>query len=250
LSKWVCLTLGEMYWYDYQTTITMKIDTGEVRLPAYTSIVDLSHPLESSTPVYPGDGGVRIVIVESTGDPPRDRRNLNCSRLELTNHNGTHMDAPYHFFEDGRTIDKVDLLRCCGAALMIDLRSISPRGIFDTDDLSPFKDRLSNVGKVVLHTGWYHHWNSSDYFTGHPVLTGEAARFLVDCGVHLVGVDTPSIDMAPFPAHIELLSRGVVIVENLTNLEKVRQEMFHLLVLPLKISGRDASPVRAVALEA
>jgi arylformamidase len=227
----------------------MEIDSSEARVPAYTRMVDLSHPLEPSTPVYPGDGGVGIVIVESTGDPPRDRRNLNCSRLELTVHNGTHMDAPYHFFEDGRTIDKVDLMRCCGPALMIDLRSISPRRNIDTADLSPLKDGLRDVGKLVIHTGWHRRWNSPGYFAEHPVLTGEAARFLVDCGVHLVGVDMPSVDTAPFPAHIELLGRGVVIVENLTNLGEVKHAMFHLMVLPLKITGRDASPVRAVALE-
>jgi arylformamidase len=81
------------------------------------------------------------------------------------------------------------------------------------------------------------------------VFTPEAAQFVVDCGVRLVGVDFPSVDRPPFPAHIAFLGNGIVIVENLTNLPAIEKEVFHLVVLPLKFTGRDGSPVRAIALE-
>ena len=71
---------------------------------------------------------------------------------------------------------------------------------------------------------------------------------LLDCGVQLVGVDTPSVDRLPFEAHLALLGHGVLIVENLTNLDAIPADVFQLVALPLKILGRDGSPVRAVAL--
>lgn len=69
----------------------------------------------------------------------------------------------------------------------------------------------------------------------------------MNSGVHLVGLDTPSVDLPPFPAHLVLLGKGVVIVENLRNLDVIPQDVFELIVLPLKIAGRDGSPVRAIA---
>jgi kynurenine formamidase len=88
-----------------------------------------------------------------------------------------------------------------------------------------------------------------EFFTSHPMFTPEAAQFLVDCGVKLVGVDFPSVDRPPFPIHIIFLGNGMVIVENLTNLAALKQDVFEFIALPLSFTGRDASPVRAVALE-
>ncbi len=99
----------------------------------------------------------------------------------------------------------------------------------------------------MLNTGWHHRWGSADYFTAHPVITGEAAQFLVDCGVMLVGVDTPSVDRAPYPAHLVLLGNDVLIVENLTNLDAIDGDDFEFIALPLAVVGRDGSPVRAAA---
>ena len=76
------------------------------------------------------------------------------------------------------------------------------------------------------------------------MITGPAARLLVDCGVQLVGVDTPSVDRSPFEAHLALLGNDVLIVENLTNLDAIPGENFELVAVPLAILGRDGSPVR------
>lgn len=74
-----------------------------------------------------------------------------------------------------------------------------------------------------------------------------SAQFLVDSDVHVVSLDTPSVDLPPFPAHLVLLGNDVVIVENLRNRDAIPQEVFELIVLLLKIVGRDGSPVRALA---
>ena len=209
-----------------------------------SQIIDLSYELEASTPVYPGDAGVEIKILETTSTKIPDRRALNNSRFSVSIHTGTHMDAPFHFFDDGQTIDQISLDRFCGPALCVDLEGEKS---IEAANLKPFEQKIRQYPKIILHTGWESHWRKPDYFTDHPCLTGDAAQFLVDSGVHLVGLDTPSVDQPPFPAHLVLLGNGVVIVENLRNLDAIPQEAFELIVLPLKIVGRDGSPARAIA---
>jgi arylformamidase len=203
-------------------------------------IVDLSHPVGPDSPVFPGDGPVQVTILEETS--------MNLSRIEFSLHTGTHMDAPFHFFNGGETIDRVPLDRCIGAACLVDLRNVTVGGEIRREHLEARADTLCRTRAVVLQTGWSAHWGGDRYFSEHPCLTEEAARFLVDCGVQLVGVDMPSVDREPYPAHRVLLGSGVLIVENLTNLDAIGADRFQLVVLPLKLAGRDGSPARAIAI--
>jgi arylformamidase len=212
--------------------------------------IDLAYNLDPSTPVYPNDPPVKIQILESTRYAlPDGRRSLNTSKLTLGVHAGTHMDAPFHFFENEISIDQVPLDVCVGKALMIDVRNALTDGLIDVRHLKPYKEKMREIRRIVVHSGWSSKWGTPDFFASHPVLTPEAAQFVVDCGIRLVAVDFPSVDRAPFPVHIAFLSKGIIIVENLTNLAAVKKDMFDLIVLPLKITGRDGSPVRAIALE-
>jgi kynurenine formamidase len=212
--------------------------------------IDLAYPLDPATPVYTNYPAVAIEILESPRYIRTDgRRSLNSSKIALGVHCGTHMDAPYHFFENGLTIDQVPLDVCVGPALLIDLRSALPNGLIEAQHLKPWGSKIRELRRIVLHSGWSDQWGKPEFFTDHPVFTPEAAQFVVDCGVRLVGVDFPSVDRPPFPAHIAFLGNGIVIVENLTNLPVIKREVFHLVVLPLKFTGRDGSPVRAIALE-
>ncbi len=212
--------------------------------------IDLSYRLDPATPVYPNDPSVSIEVLESTlYHRPDGRRTLNNSRVSVGIHCGTHMDAPFHFFGEGRTIDQVPLDQCVGPALRIDLRSVVANGLIAAEHLQAQEAMIRDLRKIVLFTAWSDRWGRPEYFTDHPVFTPEAAQFVVDCGVRLVGVDFPSVDRPPFPAHIAFLGNGIIIVENLTNLAAIRNEVFNLIVLPLKITGRDGSPVRAIAME-
>ena len=214
-----------------------------------TRIVDLTARLEPATPVYPGDEPLRVHIVETTEDLQPDRRALNQSRLDMGLHCGTHMDSPFHFFSEGSKIDEIRLEQCVGATLLIRVPGSCDSGAVEVEDLKSHAERLQQLRKVVLNTGWSRHWDQAQYFTRHPLISGAAATFLVDCGVHLVGVDMPSVDRPPFEAHLELLGNDVVILENLQNLEQIYSDVFHLIALPLKLPGREASPIRAVAVE-
>lgn len=209
-------------------------------------IIDLSYALDANTPVYPNDPPLEIAVQDSTEQGPG---HLNISRLLIGLHCGTHMDAPFHFFGEGPTIEQTALERCIGPTLLVHLPNHGAGAQITQETLTPYRSALQETGKVVFHTGWNRQWGQSNYFSEHPVFTGEAAQFLVECGVHLVGVDFPSVDLPPHPAHLVFLGNGVLIVENLTNLDAIGAERFELIALPLKIVGRDGSPVRAIARE-
>jgi arylformamidase len=213
-------------------------------------VIDLSHNLDPTTPVYHGYPPVEVLVLESTRySLPGGRRALNSSRISLGIHCGTHMDAPFHFFEDGASIDQVDLRHCVGETHLIRM-DVPADGKIDRSNLTSHADQLSRCGKVALSTGWEKQWGLPEYFTQHPVLMPDAADFLIECGVHLVGIDFPSVDRAPFLTHVGLLSHNVLILENLTNLSEIRAHSFYLVAVPLKFTSRDGSPVRAIALEA
>ncbi len=217
-----------------------------MRSECEAAIIDLSHALSAGTPFFSGETGVRLVKLESAGGiHSSGRRSLNCSRLDTNVHCGTHMDAPFHFHNDGSTIDQIPLGSCIGPAVLMDIRSLAPREEVRVRHLLGQRELLKETKRVVFCTGWWTQWDYPHYFTDYPVLSGEAAEYLVSLGVKLVGVDTPSVDAPPFPAHLSLLGAGVVIVENLTNLDRIPAGKFHLTVAPIKSSGADASPARA-----
>ncbi len=210
-------------------------------------MIDLTYPIRGGMPVFPGDPPVEMARACSiaTQDSP-----FNVTRLTLGVHSGTHMDAPRHFFDGRDAIDGADLAHCIGPALLIDLAPSAAGRRISEQDLAAWGDRLAQVRKVVLRTGWARYWGQPEYFDAHPSISEAAARFLVARRVHLVGIDAPSVDRQPYPAHRILLGAGALIVENLANLDRIVRQVFQLVVLPLKLEGADGSPVRAIALEA
>ena len=214
-------------------------------------IIDLTHPLDPTTPVFPDTPAVAVQILEAIGvSTPTGRRALNSSQVTVGLHCGTHVDAPAHFYSGRPTIEAVALTKCIGPALLIDLtpKTLPAQSMIDLVDLAGYADQLRATGKVILKTGWAQRWGDPAYFSEHPVMTGAAAQFLVDHGIHLIGVDTPSVDRPPFAAHLVLLDNQVVILENLTNLDAITTPRFQLVALPLKLTQREASPVRAIAM--
>jgi arylformamidase len=212
-------------------------------------VIDLSYGLDPTTPVYIGYPPVEIRILESTRySIPGGRRALNSSQLTVGIHTATHMDAPFHFFEDAAPIDRIDLAHCVGETLLVRI-DVPDDGKIERSHFTSYREQIVRCGKVVLATGWARHWGQPEYFTQHPVVTPDAADFLIECGAHLIGVDFPSVDRPPFLTHVALLSHNVLILENLTNLSEIRAQSFQLVAVPLKFTGRDGSPVRAIALE-
>lgn len=213
-------------------------------------LIDLSYPIEATMPVLPNYPPVEVTILDSTGEQEAGRpRHLNSSRIAIGLHTGTHMDAPFHFYGAGKTFEQIPLEQCVGEAVVVSLPNHGHHAPITPQDLMPYRETIRATGKVVFNTGWYRHWGEQAFFLDHPEITQEAAEALLEWGVHLVGVDFPSVDRSPYPAHLAFLGSGAVIVENLTNLDAIRTEKIYLMALPLKLVGRDGSPIRAVAKE-
>jgi arylformamidase len=218
-------------------------------------LIDLSHPLEVATPPWPGNPPVKFVAVSAI---PPERGPLdrcapgepvacNTTAFLTCNHTGTHMDSPAHFYNGRPTIERMPLDYCVGPATLVDVRRIGPRGEIKPADFAARQESIAATGRVIFWTGWSSRWGQVGYFEEYPVLGEATASWLVDRGVCLVGMDTPSPDRDPHPIHYMLLAENMVIVENLTNLDSINREVFDLIVLPLPLKGLEASPVRAVA---
>ena len=209
-------------------------------------VVDLSVPLDDATPVYPGDPPVRL---EPAATITRDGYNLLA--VHLGSQSGTHVDAPFHFRPDGARVDELDLRLFFGPAVLVDVRGRPDRSAIAVADLGPV-ERVGPGTVVVLHTGWSAYRGTPRY-ADHPYLGAEACRALLDRGVRTIGLDTPNIDETPgdasYPCHHMIAAAGGVIVENLADLAAVDFPDPFLSVLPLRLTGADGAPVRAVAMQ-
>lgn len=220
-----------------------------------TRLIDLSHPLDRTTPPWPGNPGVDVeVITAIPADWGPERRapegepaSFNTTAFRMCHHTGTHMDSPAHIYNGVPTIEQVPLEHCIGPAALVDVSHVGTRGEIKPSDLESSRDAIAATRKVVIRTGWSSRWGDDNYFDDYPVLTESAAEWLIERRVHLVGVDTPSPDREPHAIHYLLLASHAVIVENLTRLDTIGHRVFELIVVPLALRGLEASPVRALA---
>jgi kynurenine formamidase len=214
-------------------------------------IVDLSLAIDEQTQVYPGDPLVRFETAATIADD-----GFNLLALHLGSQSGTNCDAPYHFRDDGAPIDAVDLALFAGPGVIVDVRGKAQRAVIGVADVEPYLGRVGEGTIVVLHTGWPKLYGTAAYFD-HPYLDVDAARELLDRGTRTICLDTPNIDETPddahpgagFPVHKLIAAAGGVIVENLTNLDLIDFPDPLISVLPLKLTGADGAPTRAVAIE-
>ena len=153
----------------------------------------------------------------------------------LSTHTGTHMDAPFHFNPNGQTIDQVEVSRyICNNAILIKIQKNASEMITSDDIIRNSKYEIKEKDTVVLSTGWEKQIEDKDNYTkNNPDLSKDAAEYLVEKKINAIGIDCPSIDVgtdSEFIAHKMLLSKGVLIIENLCNLYKFTNGKFTLLV--------------------
>ena len=207
------------------------------------NIIDLSHTISPGMPVYPGD------------DPPvfTNRAAINEDGfvekgITLGSHVGTHIDAPAHIIPYAPTLDRMPIDRFMGQGSVIDLTGLKNPTI-DIFFLKPYEPLFKTSEFILLHTGWGRFWGQEKYFRHYPILSIEAALWIKSFELKGIGVDALSVDeleAADLPIHKILLER-MLIIENLTNLDKLPKTGFVFSCLPLKLENADASPVRAVA---
>lgn len=208
-------------------------------------IIDLTHTIYPDMPVYPGTEKPVFLMANTL-----EKEGFLEHKITMYSHTGTHMDAPAHIFKDGQTLDMFEPGRFIGTAAIADLTGSA--GPITVQDLEPYKDMIAKADFFILKTGWSKYWDSEKYYEKFPAMCVEAAQWLTQFCLRGVGVDAISIDdidSSDLPVHRVLLSKSIVIIENLTNLDLIRKDSFVLSALPLKIRNADGSPVRAVAIE-
>ena len=208
-------------------------------------LIDLSHPLFDSMPVYPGSVSPLFETVATVSHEGYAEK-----RITLFSHTGTHLDAPSHILSQGLSLDRLPVDHFAGSASVLDFSSHSGRSI-GIDDLTPYRYLIQNSEFVLIHTGWSRHWGQASYHAGYPVLSGNAADWICGFGLKGLGIDAISVDppQSPgLPVHRRLLEQQMILVENLTRLQDLPQSGVTFFALPLRIRDGDGSPVRAVAM--
>jgi len=231
-------------------------------------LVDLSHAFNRRTIYWPTAKRFRLTQVahgETEGG-----FHYAANNFEAAEHGGTHLDAPIHFARGGDTAEDVPLRKVVGPAVNVDVRAPAAADrdhLISLADLQAFEARQGRIPRgtiVALRTGWSRFWPDARRYLGtaergpravpklhFPGLSEEAARWLVtERRVRAVGIDTASIDRGQsvaFEAHRVLAEAEVPVFENLTGLERLPAEGFHIIALPMKIEGGTGGPLRAMA---
>jgi kynurenine formamidase len=208
-------------------------------------ILDLSLEIDANLQVFPGSP--QPVFMKWT---KYDVQSYDSEIMMMSTHTGTHLDAPSHFVANTESIDMIGVERLVSPALLFDL----PKGANNLITLDDLRDvnEIDRGISVLFRTGWQSMKNSKNYMLSNPGLSVEAAEFLAGIKVNAIGIDGPSIDIGSddrFSAHRTLLAKGILIVENLSNLESLKhKDKFTLIINPLKLKGASGSPIRALAI--
>ncbi len=214
------------------------------------ALVDLSHTVTDGLITYRGLPAPLICDFLSREESRKfyaPGTEFQIAKIEMIANTGTYLDCPSHRYADGKDLSQV------GLEHLVDLEAIVVRADHrQTLAIGPecFRDRELRNRAVLVHTGWDRYWNTESYFGVHPFLTEEAALYLRECGVSLVGIDSMNIDDTrgnARPVHSTLLGAEILIVEHLCNLDRVPDEGFVFSAVPPKFKGVGTFPVRALA---
>jgi kynurenine formamidase len=208
-------------------------------------VIDLSLEVNADLQVFPGSP--KPLFIKWT---KYDIHSYDSEIMMMSTHTGTHLDAPSHFVAHKASIDMIVVERLVSPALLLHL----PKGANELINLDDLRDinEIDHGISIVFRTGWQSMIINKDYMTKNPGLSEAAAEFLAEKKINAVGIDGPSIDVGSdehFSAHKTLLAKGILIVENLCNLERLEHRgTFTLLINPLRLKGASGSPVRALAI--
>jgi arylformamidase len=208
-------------------------------------IFDISLSISPEMPVWPGDPPVELEKIESMDAGAH----ANVSRLSAGVHIGTHVDAPHHFLNDGRTIEQLSLDVLTGPCYVLQL----PDGVEAiTAEALEGMSFPEDTKRILFGTSNSRFWSrgETEFQEDFVAVTEDGAEWLVKHGIQLVGVDYLSV--APFgdsvPTHRVLLQAGVVVVEGL-DLSAVPRGFYDLYCLPLKLHGAEGAPARAILIQ-
>jgi arylformamidase len=213
-------------------------------------LIDVSHTVEHGLVTYKGLPAPIICDFLSREDSRKlyeHGTEFQIGKIEMVANTGTYLDSPFHRYANGKDLSQLKLEQLADLPAI----KISAAGAHSIDR-SHFPAKETLAGKAVLiETGWSRHWNTEQYFEGHPFLTSDAAEYLAGSGAALVGIDSLNIDDiadGSRPAHTLLLGKEIAIVEHLADLSSLPQKDFKFFAVPVKVKGFGTFPVRAFAL--
>lgn len=187
-------------------------------------IYDITQELFNGV-VYPGD----VAPTYERTMKIKEGAPCNVTVLNMCAHNATHMDAPYHFLEEGKTIEELDLYKCIGDCTVL--------AFTEQPDINRVEEHLKTCHKRLL-------------LKGNVIVTIQIARLLNQYGIQLIGIESQSVGPkeAPMEVHLELLHNEVVILEGV-RLDEVPEGDYFLSAAPIKLGGSDGAPCRAVLIK-
>jgi arylformamidase len=204
---------------------------------------DLSIPVRTGGLIYPGNPEIMIESQQAISQGA----GANVSRISFGSHTGTHVDAAKHFFDGGETVDRIAIDRLVGPAVLIALdESLKSVGASDLE-----RQDLGNHTRILIRTRNSSFLEDREFHRDYTYLAPDAAEYLVEKGVDLVGVDYLSIEQfhsGHHRTHRTLLERNVVIVEGL-RLGGIMPGVYDFICLPLRLEGLDGAPARAILIE-
>jgi len=214
------------------------------------TLIDLSHTVAHGLITYKGLPAPIIcdyLSREASRKHYAPGTEFQIGKIEMVANTGTYLDSPFHRYADGKDLSQLQLRKLANLPA-IKVSALHKQAI----DISSFPRTEDLAGRAVLvETGWSRHWNTPQYFEGHPFLTEDTARFLSDSGATLVGIDSHNIDDVQDlrrPVHSILLKNEIPIVEHMTILAELPNGDFAFFAVPVKVKGFGTFPVRAFAI--
>lgn len=231
-------------------------------------VIDLTREINNDTQVCPCD---RVPVVEDYATA--EQEGVNVKFLKMGTHTSTHIDAPYHVHNKGKTLNDFSVERFIGKGVVLNFSGKGEIYEITREDILDHAEELKQADFAILNTGWARYYGTWEFFR-HPYLSGDAAIALVELGIRIVGTDGSSADAAygfstakrlknptfseileniereniKEEAHAALLGNDCMIVEYLCNLDQIPSGTALYSFLPLKIMDADGSPVRAVCM--
>ncbi len=208
-------------------------------------VIDLTHPIYSGMPVYPGDG-----VPSFARRTAYDREGYLVHDLFMGTHTGTHIDAPIHYLHGGASVERQSVLDACvGPARVIDAIHAASSGEIALGDIEAQLVGIGSGDRILLATGWSARYGDPGFFTEFPSISPDVALWCAERKIALLGVEAPSLHRTDSDAvHRIILSAGIVVAESLANLAPIAGKSVFFSAAPLALSGLDGSPVRAYAI--
>jgi len=165
-------------------------------------------------------------------------------------HVGTHIEAPYHHVKDGMDIADLPVYKLVGNCVVLDFSSKKDKDAITLEEIKKYDDLVREDDLVFIRTGMDKHYGTSRWMEM-PYLTEEANRWLINKKIACLGMDSAGLEIPGTdyqPNHTSLFKAQIPQIESLTNLDKIENGKYIVIVLPLPIKGLDASPLRVIAI--